>query len=312
MSQRSLLILFVVAGIMASARLGPCVAQDTPQKEVPVTTGTAPVATSHQPTDLHSILMESTFKIEGPGTQPNTSAFGTCFLLGEPAEDGTFRFVLVTAAHVLADISGEHAILTLRTRDAQGRYTPLPVPIPIRDKGRLLWTRHPDATIDVAVARVVMPKTANIAQVPLVPTTMLVSDEELNRLEVHPGDELLCLGYPRGVAAGSGVFPILRSGKIASYPITPTADTKVMLFDFTVFPGNSGGPVYFIETGRGMGNGIHVGTFAFVAGLVTQSVYHAQKVQGINSVMEEREALHLGVVIHARYIREAIAALPPP
>jgi hypothetical protein len=42
-------------------------------------------------------------------------------------------------------------------------------------------------------------------------------------------------------AEGPFGFPILRAGRIASYPILPTADTKTILLDFPVLPGNSGG-----------------------------------------------------------------------
>ena len=40
---------------------------------------------------------------------------------------------------------------------------------------------------------------------------------------------------------------IRASGRIASYPITPTSKTRTFLLDFEVFEGNSGGPVFLYE-----------------------------------------------------------------
>jgi len=45
---------------------------------------------------------------------------------------------------------------------------------------------------------------------PLVPTTLFVYDKRIEQLEMHPGDELLCLGYPFGLAVNKWGFPILK------------------------------------------------------------------------------------------------------
>ena len=72
---------------------------------------------------------------------------------------------------------------------------------------------------------------------------MLANDDLLAKYNIHPGDVLDCLGYPFGFESPVGSFPILRSGKIASYPLLPTKGTQSFLLDFRVFPGNSGSPV---------------------------------------------------------------------
>lgn len=265
------------------------------------------------PTEFNSVLMEATFKIEGPGAVQGSTSFGTCFILGRPLKEqpGKLRYVLVTAAHVLDNIKADEALLHLRKRTASG-YADLPARFKIRANGKALWTHHADPQVDVAVTYLGLPDEAYITKVPLVSTDLLVDDYRLRALDVHPGDELLCLGFPHGIAVGPGFFPVLRSGKIASYPVVPTAETKVMLFDFHVFPGNSGGPVYFDQTARGVHGGLAVGTQRFIAGLVTQSVFHASRVQGQNITLEQQESLDLGVVIHAHFIREALEQLPKP
>ena len=110
-----------------------------------------------------------------------------------------------------------------------------------------LYVKHKDA--DVIALYVDMPDDLSV---PILPMAFLADDEVLKKFEIHPGDELLCLGFPLGVSSESG-FPILRSGKIASYPIVST------LYAFRVFDGNSGGPVYFVDHGRTYGGLMHLG-----------------------------------------------------
>ena len=122
---------------------------------------------------------------------------------------------------------------------------------------------------------------------------LLARDEELAQFDVHPGDELNCLGFPLGATADYG-FPILRSGKIASYPLVPAKTHKNWLFDFQVFPGNSGGPTYFIDRHRSYGGTTMIGqTIQLVVGLVTSQVY-----ANVGTSLRE---LQLGVVIPALY-----------
>jgi S1-C subfamily serine protease len=101
-----------------------------------------------------------------------------------------------------------------------------------------------------------LPTTADIDFLPM---TVLASDKELEELEIHPGDRLFSLGFPLGVEANEAGFPILRSGNIASFPLLPTSKTKTFLFDFAVFGGNSGGPVYFEDVNRRYRSSIKLG-----------------------------------------------------
>jgi len=87
----------------------------------------------------------------------------------------------------------------------------------------------------------------------------VADDDMLSEFEVNPGEELICLGYPFGAESNTGGFPILRSGRIASYPLLPTESTKALLFDFPIFPGNSGGPVYLSSNNRTYGGRMHTG-----------------------------------------------------
>ncbi len=252
--------------------------------------------------ELNTLLMRSTFKLVGNGS------VGTAFIVGRPMvkEAGKAYFVMVTAAHVLEEMKGTHATLFVRKKE-NGNYEKVTHLVEIRREDKPLWIRHPAEAADVAAMYVALPEDIDIA---LVSIAILADDELLGKFEIHPGDELLCLGYPFGAEANEAGFPILRSGKIASYPLIPTNQTKTFLYDFQIFPGNSGGPVYFVESGRTYAGGMHVGTIQFIAGIVSQEHLITQKTESLYEVKETRYPLALAKVVHASFIKETIELLP--
>ncbi len=201
--------------------------------------------------DLNTIMMEATCKIAAPGT------LGTGFIIGKPDKKNPPKafYTLVTADHVLRAAQSDRVMLTLRQKQLNETWKRLEVPVQIRNKKKELWQKHPK--MDVAAMFIRLP--TNIVTT-LLTTDLLINDSKLKEYEIHPGLELLCLGYPFGAEANAHGFPILRSGRIASYPLTPTKDNKTFLFDFTVFRGNSGGPVYFFKEDPTYGGVRHMGT----------------------------------------------------
>ncbi|MDH5793270.1 MAG: serine protease [Candidatus Bathyarchaeota archaeon] len=255
---------------------------------------------SQKKLELNTVLMKSTFKLLGK------KSMGTTFIIGRPSEreQGFAHFVVVTAAHVLEEMEGSRATLFLRKKNKA--YQKFSYPIEIRHDGKPLWIRHPD--VDVAAMYVNLPSTVDIE---LLPTGMLANDETLKKFEMHPGDELMCLGYPLGAEATEAGFPVLRSGKIASYPLIPTKETKTFLYDFRIFRGNSGGPVYFVESGRIFAGTMHVGLVQFIAGLVSKEHIIKERIETLYETREEKHSLGLATVVHASFIRETINMLPP-
>lgn len=222
---------------------------------------------------------------------------GTVFILGKPISETKAHFVMITAAHVFDAIDGDTATITFRSKSAEGKYTEKPHLIKLRNAGVPLYVKHPD--VDVAALYVTMP--IEFSSTPLLPIALLANDEWLKTFEIHPGDELICLGYPLFASADHG-FPILRSGKIASYPLVPAKEHKNWLFDFRVFGGNSGGPVYFVDSNRQYGGTTHLGEkIQFVVGLVTSQ---------LSAALVGNRELQIGVVIPAVFIRETLDLLP--
>jgi S1-C subfamily serine protease len=252
-------------------------------------------------TDLNTILMRSTFKIAGK------EKLGTVFIIGKPVPEDNKKsyYVLVTAAHVLKDIKEEQAILFLRKKQGD-EFVKIRYPLTIRKKGVPVWKEHSNA--DVAVMYVRLPVGVDL---PLLPMSLLATDKGLEEYEIHPGDSLSCLGYPYGAEANEAGFPILRSGQIASYPLTPTSNVKTFLYDFRVFGGNSGGPVFFIDKNRSYGGKAYIGTtIQFLAGLVSEEKIVEEEIRSLSETRRTKYPLSLAVVIHASLIKEAIELLP--
>jgi hypothetical protein len=259
-----------------------------------------PAAAPQLQIELNTILMNTTFQIIGPSAKvPNATSSGTGFIVGKPKAGATeFYFVLITAAHVLEDIAGDTVTIGTRLKQADGTYSLTPHTVQIRNGGKNKYVKHPNA--DVVALFVNLPE--QYGPMPIVGDALLATDAMLSKYEIHPGDELLCLGFPL-FASGPFGFPILRSGKIASYPLTPMKNNNAWLYDFRVFKGNSGGPVYFTDRNRSYGSSMALGeTLQFVVGLVSEQL--SSNALGVPT------DLSLGVVVPAAFIKETIEMLP--
>ena len=92
-------------------------------------------------------------------------------------------------------------------------------------------------------------------------------------------------------------------------PLTPE-ETKTFMFDFTVFRGNSGGPVYFFKQDPTYGGVHRMGTAIYgIMGLVVRERNITQRVEELYEKRETVTPLQLGEVIHARFIKELIDSM---
>jgi hypothetical protein len=245
--------------------------------------------------DLSHQLIQATVQLEQP-LGNGTRTVGTGFLIATTAPDGQPRTILVTANHVLDKMPGAVAHIGYRFANADGSWTYSPQNLRIRDaQGHELWTHHPSR--DVAAISITAPPAFAKAAIP---EDYLATDETFSKFQVGAGDEMMALGFPRGLSANQAGFPILRSGRVASYPIAPAKMFPTFLMDFAVFPGNSGGPVFMSQEAHRRAGSDQPQDVAFIAGLLTQEVE-------LNS-----ERLEIGIVTQARYIRETIDRVSDP
>lgn len=260
-------------------------------------------ATCAEPDDFSETLMRSTFKIEQGGI------IGSSFLMATPDLENPTRghFVLLTATHVFEAMPGDTATLHLRI-EQDGGFTPLLYDIAIRNAGAPLWVSHPLA--DVAALRVALPAQADYR---LVSTEVLATAETIKRYELQPGEEVLVLGFPFGKASDAAGFPVLRGARIASYPILSSKESLTFLLDMEVFPGNSGGPVFLSQRGRYYGGTIHMDTYnRAVLGVVSLEEIYPENVVTEGAIEIRKHRLGLARAVHASFIAELLAVLPPP
>ncbi|UAL11606.1 serine protease [Caulobacter segnis] len=243
------------------------------------------------PLDLSVDLIKATVQLEQP-LGDGSRTVGTGFLISDPTPDGKPRTILVTAAHVFEKMPSMSAKIGYRIEGSDSVWRYDPETLKIRDGDHPLWVKHP--TRDVAVMVVEAPPEFVKAAIPL---NYLAQDDTFNKFNLGPGDEMMALGFPRGLSANPAGFPILRSGRVASYPLAPATNFPTFLMDFSVFPGNSGGPVFMAEGARRRPGANESQEVQFVAGLLTQQV----ELSG--------ERLEIGIVTHAKFIRETLAML---
>src|SRR5579859_4120478 len=248
--------------------------------------------------DLSAQMMQATVQLEQP-LGDGTRTVGTGFLITETTPDGKPHTILVTANHVFDKMPKSNARIGYRFANADGSWSYSPQSLKIRDaQGHPLWTHHPSR--DVAAIAITAPAAFTKAAIP---EDYLAADDTFSKYQVGAGDQMMTLGFPLGLAANSAGFPILRAGRVASYPIAPAKIFPTFLLDFSVFPGNSGGPVFMSGPARHTAagdNGQSSQDVEFIAGLLTQQVE-------LNS-----ERLDIGIVTNARFIRETIALIKDP
>ena len=126
------------------------------------------------------------------------------------------------------------------------------------------------------------------------PASELPGERALETLRVQPGDEMMVLGYPRGLSANPLGFPILSAGKVASYPLSPADKYPTYLVNMNVHAGNSGGPVYLTLPRASPGE---PGPQVVVTGLLTQQI----KYNG--------DRLAIGNVTQADFLSETMALM---
>ena len=243
--------------------------------------------------DMSVDLIGATVQLEQPIGHGKRTV-GTGFLVSDPTADGRPRTILVTANHVFDKMPGEKATIGYRIENADGTWRYAPQTITIRSGGRELWTHH--GSRDVAAIAISAP--AEFAR-SAIPMKWLATEDTFNKYQLGPGDEMMALGFPKGLSSNTAGFPILRSGRVASYPLTPSTAFPTFLLDFNVFPGNSGGPVY-TAAGLHRRDGPDNERQPFVAGILTQEVELGS------------QSLQIGIVTQARYIRETLTLLDTP
>ena len=240
-----------------------------------------------------SRAIAATFKVYNS----NSTATGIVVDIGQPEKPD---LVLVTAAHSFKKMTDKHCLLVLRRQQDDGSYERHDVKVMIRGDGDL-WQKVPE--VDVAALRLSL-KPEDAALIQPLPLSMLATAEQMADGLLGPGDATRLLCYPQRFETNSAGFPVIRQGIVASIPQLPGKSANTFLLDVTTFGGDSGGPVVIPAP--------DAAEVPMVVGIVLSQHFHDEKI--MVSMREDRIIKHqlgLASVLHAEFVRKAIALLPP-
>jgi hypothetical protein len=153
--------------------------------------------------------------------------------------------VVVTSAHVLDSVGQGPLDVGVRVPDADGQPQVAVIQVQAQRAGTPFYVRHPNQ--DIAAFELTIPtKVAGLIRLPsCLKEKALATDSR----RVRAGAEVSFLGFPEVFPGTPGAFPLLRSGKIASYPAAALRAQRKFLINADVYPGDSGAPVF--AAGRG-------------------------------------------------------------
>jgi S1-C subfamily serine protease len=159
-----------------------------------------------------------------------------------------YQVYLVTNRHVLAN----QKQVVLRLNPLKTTDLVKEASIALKDeKGRDMWTSHPDTSVDVAVVHV----NANWLHEQALQSSFFQNDQtaadraKLKEIGISIGDGIFVLGFPMGLAGtAQRNYVIARQGCIARISDALEGAANTFLIDAMVFPGNSGGPVVSTPT----------------------------------------------------------------
>lgn len=180
--------------------------------------------------------------------QDNGTEYGTAFVFDLETKDGDLTF-LVTCRHVIAKSTEATFHLTAQKPDdgSDTRNLDLGNPIDVRIGGADKWFSHPDPQVDLAV----MPLIPILAEL----DRKLGVDAYVNSIPsgscptaahgrlIGLNDRVVYVGYPYGLQDDRNLLPLIRSGRIASYPDVNYDGKPGFYVDAHLHPGSSGSPV---------------------------------------------------------------------
>lgn len=259
--------------------------------------------------NINEIMMRATYQISGPDVDGN-EIMGSCFIVGKRLKNDSTKsyYVLVTAKHVLEDINGDKAQIKVRIRLADSSYNVNNIIFNIRDKGKNLYYSPKDSSIDVASIYMALPEQIDLE---LIPADYLADDDYLKSIEIHPGDNVFCVGFPFGRSSNEYFFPILTDGIISSYPILPSKTYKRILLNINIFSGNSGGPIYLYQFGRTINHNTYFDrSFFKIIGLLSKEFVKTKDYEAGKIKFTETTYMKIAEIIPSVYIKELIDSMP--
>ena len=193
-----------------------------------------------KPTTISEQMLYSTVRLVA-----SNDSIGTGFFFNFIFDEGeTVVPVVITNKHVINYNQTEEVRFFLHTKNAD---FPDDEKLEISLKGN--WIFHPDQDlcfcfVSPLLQQIKSQKQKDIFYIPI--TENLIFDnaqlEELSAIE-----DVVMVGYPRGLWDQKNNLPLFRKGITSSHPATDFNDTNVGAVDMACFPGSSGSPIFILN-----------------------------------------------------------------
>lgn len=261
-------------------------------------------------------FLDSVVAIELPSNDGEFSCIATGFLCGFPlckkndkGED-LFKLFLLTNRHVFRN--KKSVFLRFNTKESSERYF-LPL---VNEKGEETWSTHPHPSVDLGIVPV------NASQLSkdnidfkFIPEQNMAFSDVIRDVGIAQGDNIFVLGYPMGLVGNIKNYAILRGGIIARIDDEIIEKEHGFLIDASVFPGNSGGPV-FLKPEVVSIVGTKAVQKAYLLGVVKSYIPYTERAYSLQSDppqprIEFMENSGLAFVIPMDFVRDVIRVLMP-
>lgn len=229
-------------------------------------------------------LVASTFKLF------NKDSTATCFLMHQ--EDSVDQPIIVTAAHVLKNMTGDEALLVLRKTNDDGSHSRHDHKVKIRDGKKDLWIQHPKQ--DIAVLPFTPPENISC---PTLPISTLLPKADFASIDLTICGQAFLLTYPERFEANGAGFPAARGATIASFPTGPAEHHPSFLADLSAFGGDSGGPVFVLRKKKEL---------PIIIGVSIAQFHHDEKIKILREEGIRRHPLGFGKILHAQFVLETL------
>lgn len=264
-------------------------------------------------------FLKSTALVTYEVTQGNE--VGTGFFVFRTVHDNQGHVFLVTNKHVLPPTGYSKSIkIRVTTGPAEKsivRFVEIPI---IGQDGRYLSnTRlHPNPGFDIAAVNITDSINKELIRGSWLPIELLVTQQMLKDENITVGDDIFLLGFPDAIFDARNIFPILRTGVIATVPSEGYSFNDRLrglyglpdrldgfLIDANVFPGSSGSvvilkpqPVTIGPQGETEVSGRK--KIPYILGIISGSIPISDTALGSN------QRMGLGIVYSAEAIRSVI------
>lgn len=195
------------------------------------------------------------------------TGIGTGFFFDFPLPDGQHIPTLVTNKHVIQNSKKGSFVLHLANNDGKspsGKTKKIEL-----DNFASRWLGHPNNDTDICVL-LLQPifnefseKIFKVA----VSENICLSDEKLS--ELYAIEDVIMVGYPRGLWDETNNFPIIRRGITASNPASDFQGKAQGVVDIAAFHGSSGSPIFIYNCGTyPVKGGVSIGNRVIFLGIL--------------------------------------------